>query len=101
MVKRPVTTYHLIVVLAVALTLSAMSLIISLRVNRNTEEKFCATAIDRVEGYRLVPPPTPSGREQAKRAEALVKSLHCPDGKFSKVRVTPSPYGYPPSSTGK
>lgn len=101
MVKRPVTTYHLIVVLAVALTLSAMSLIISLRVNHNTEEKFCATAVTWDRGYREVPPQTQSGRNQARNAADLVRRLHCPDSQFSKERVTPSPYGYSPSSTGK
>jgi hypothetical protein len=94
MTKRPVTTYHLIAVLVVCFTLAAMSLLISLRVNRNTEEKFCATAVTWDRGYREVPPQTQSGRNQARNAADLVKRLHCtPEG---SLKARP-PSGVPSS----
>lgn len=84
MTKRPVTTYHLMVILVVCMSLCALSLAVSLRVNRNTEEKFCATAVTWDRGYQEVPPTTESGRNQARNAADLVKRLHCSSTQLTK-----------------
>lgn len=90
--QEPITGYGLAVVLAVAISLTVASMLISLSAIRNSERQFCGIVADerrelerRVETYRITPPTSPTGQALQREAqtslgsvEQLRRDLECP-----------------------
>jgi hypothetical protein len=61
-----------------AALLFVASVVISLRVNAESERKWCSVVITLDDAWRESPPTTPSGKNMAANIAELRHELHCP-----------------------
>jgi hypothetical protein len=88
-------------VILISLAFNLCTLVVAIawsaREQRATEHKFCAIVTTQ---QGTTPPTSDYGRQLAANLAALARDLRCTP-EPARPRVTPSPYGYPPSTTGR
>lgn len=70
--------YAVLVVLLVSITLTVVSVLISLDVNRKSERKMCKLVSSSIEAYEETPPSTVTGENVKLNLIELQREFHCP-----------------------